>query len=51
VKHVSATDLQVVPPVTKRLACGDVGSGAMASPEDIAATCQQALLGAGFRFG
>jgi hypothetical protein len=28
--------VRVVPPVTKRLACGDVGVGAMAAPADIA---------------
>lgn len=32
------TDLgvQVVPPISKKLACGDIGAGALASPEDIA---------------
>lgn len=29
-------DVKVVPPVSKTLACGDVGIGAMASPESIA---------------
>lgn len=33
----------VVPPVGKRLACGDVGVGAMAAPEDIAAAVAAAL--------
>jgi phosphopantothenoylcysteine decarboxylase len=33
----------VVPPVSKRLACGDVGNGAMAAPADIAAACAAAL--------
>mmetsp|Transcript_24667 Transcript_24667/g.44391 ORF Transcript_24667/g.44391 Transcript_24667/m.44391 type:complete len:108 (-) Transcript_24667:1108-1431(-) len=35
--------VQVIPPVTKRLACGDVGVGAMASPEDIAAEVRRVL--------
>lgn len=35
--------VEVVPPVGKRLACGDVGLGAMAAPEDIAARCVEAL--------
>ena len=30
------TDVQVVPPVSKTLACGDVGIGAMAEPSNIA---------------
>ena len=33
----------MVPPVSKRLACGDVGEGAMASPADVAAAVQAAL--------
>ncbi len=33
----------MIPPVSKRLACGDLGQGAMAAPEDIAAACQRAL--------
>jgi phosphopantothenoylcysteine synthetase/decarboxylase len=33
----------VIPPVGKRLACGDVGLGAMAAPEAIAAACVEAL--------
>lgn len=37
----------VIPPVSKRLACGDVGSGGMASPEDISAACRAALMAAG----
>jgi phosphopantothenoylcysteine synthetase/decarboxylase len=32
-----------VPPVGKRLACGDVGLGAMAAPDDIAAAALRAL--------
>ncbi|WIA34321.1 hypothetical protein OEZ86_012660 [Tetradesmus obliquus] len=38
----------VVDPVSKTLACGDVGQGAMASPETIAAACEVALQGLGF---
>jgi phosphopantothenoylcysteine decarboxylase len=37
----------VVPPVAKRLACGDVGAGAMAAPADVAAACRAALGEAG----
>ena len=33
----------VVSPVSKTLACGDVGVGAMAAPADIAAAVQAAL--------
>ena len=32
---------KVVPPVSKRLACGDVGTGGMAAPADIAAAVRQ----------
>ncbi|KIZ05704.1 putative phosphopantothenoylcysteinedecarboxylase [Monoraphidium neglectum] len=39
---------QVIPPVGKRLACGDVGLGAMAAPEDIAVACIEAM---GRRYG
>jgi phosphopantothenoylcysteine decarboxylase len=39
--------LQVVPPVSKRLACGDVGTGGMAAPADVAAAVQQQLAAAG----
>lgn len=38
----------VVPPVSKRLACGDVGAGAMAAPADIAAACRQQLRSTSF---
>ncbi|KAG2446273.1 hypothetical protein HXX76_000862 [Chlamydomonas incerta] len=37
----------VVAPVSKRLACGDEGTGAMAAPETIAAACRAALQRAG----
>ena len=33
----------VLPPVAKKLACGDVGVGAMAAPADVAAACAAAL--------
>lgn len=33
----------VIEPVAKKLACGDVGLGAMASPEEIARRVQAAL--------
>ncbi len=35
--------LRVVPPVSKELACGDVGIGAMAAPGDIVAAVEQVL--------
>ncbi len=38
----------VVPPVAKQLACGDVGAGAMAAPEAIAAAVEAALASCGF---
>jgi len=33
----------VVPPIAKALACGDVGIGAMAEPEDVAVAVKGAL--------
>ncbi|KAF6265635.1 flavin mononucleotide-binding protein 3 [Scenedesmus sp. NREL 46B-D3] len=39
----------VIDPVSKKLACGDVGAGAMAAPESIAAACETALCGLGFQ--
>ena len=33
----------VVPPIAKALACGDVGMGAMAEPEDVAVAVKGAL--------
>jgi phosphopantothenoylcysteine decarboxylase len=41
--------VMVVPPVSKVLACGDVGNGAMASPEVIADACKAALGGMGYK--
>lgn len=38
----------VVDPVAKKLACGDVGNGAMAAPETIAAAVHKGLEGLGF---
>ena len=35
----------VVPPTSKRLACGDVGPGALADPADLLAACEAALRG------
>lgn len=35
--------VKVIPPVSKALACGDIGTGAMASPVDIAASVQSYL--------
>lgn len=39
----------VVDPIAKKLACGDVGQGAMASPESIASAVESALVAAGFQ--
>ncbi len=44
---VERIGVQVVQPVEKRLACGDVGSGAMASVADIVAAVRAALANAG----
>ena len=33
---------QVVPPVVKRLACGDTGAGGLAEPEDLLSACEAA---------
>ncbi|MBY0522491.1 MAG: phosphopantothenoylcysteine decarboxylase [Gemmataceae bacterium] len=38
-----ATKLRVVPPISKRLACGDIGVGAMASLDEIVAAVRCAL--------
>lgn len=35
--------VKVIPPVSKALACGDIGTGAMASPVDIATSAQSHL--------
>jgi phosphopantothenoylcysteine decarboxylase len=50
-KHLEACrelGAQVIPPIIKRLACGDVGNGAMAEPADVAVACAGALRDAGF---
>jgi phosphopantothenoylcysteine decarboxylase len=39
---------EVVPPVAKRLACGDVGEGAMAEPAEVARCVAAALARRGF---
>ncbi|GIL64028.1 hypothetical protein Vafri_18017, partial [Volvox africanus] len=41
--ELGGANVVVVPPVSKRLACGDEGTGAMAAPEDITARCRQVL--------
>lgn len=44
--HLDAVEklgVAVVPPMTKLLACGDVGNGAMATPEDISEVCKRLL--------
>jgi phosphopantothenoylcysteine decarboxylase len=49
-RHLTACEelgITIIPPVSKRLACGDVGSGAMASPEDILEACKAKLTAAG----
>lgn len=45
-KHIStcrSLGMHMVPPVSKRLACGDVGTGGMASPEAIVEYCRTFL--------
>jgi phosphopantothenoylcysteine decarboxylase len=41
--NAACPKLHVVPPVSKRLACGDVGVGAMAEVEEISAAVRQVL--------
>jgi phosphopantothenoylcysteine decarboxylase len=41
--NVHCAKLHIVPPVSKRLACGDVGVGALAGVEEIVAAVQAAL--------
>ena len=51
-KHLSACQdlgVIVVPPVSKKLACGDVGVGGMAPPETIVEMARQSLQQAGFQ--
>lgn len=36
--------IHIVPPIAKKLACGDVGVGAMAAPDDIVSATMQILL-------
>ena len=43
----SSSKLRIVPPVSKKLACGDVGVGAMASVAEIVAEVQTLLARAG----
>jgi len=40
--------MTLIPPVSKKLACGDIGVGGMASPEDVAAACKSQLHAAGY---
>jgi phosphopantothenoylcysteine decarboxylase len=42
--NVAAISLHVVPPQSKRLACGDVGVGAIADVKEIVQVVQSALL-------
>jgi phosphopantothenoylcysteine decarboxylase len=41
--NAHCTKLQIVPPVSKELACGDIGVGAMASLDQIVAAVDDAL--------
>lgn len=43
--ELTSLGVQVVGPISKTLACGDTGVGAMAEPSDIAARCVEALMG------
>ena len=47
-REAAALGVRVVPPVSKRLACGEVGAGGMAEVGDVAAACAAALREAGF---
>jgi phosphopantothenoylcysteine synthetase/decarboxylase len=40
--------VQIIPPVVKQLACGDMGTGGMASPQAIVDACKERLVAAGF---
>lgn len=46
--EIDALGVQLVPPVSKRLACGDIGNGAMAEPATIEACVREALLDGSF---
>jgi phosphopantothenoylcysteine decarboxylase len=46
--ELTALGVIVIPPVAKKLACGDVGNGAMASVESILDACKQAAREQGF---
>jgi phosphopantothenoylcysteine decarboxylase len=35
INTISELGISLIPPITKRLACGDYGNGAMAEPSDI----------------
>jgi phosphopantothenoylcysteine decarboxylase len=45
--HAQAAGLRFVPPISKRLACGDVGVGAMAEVAEVVAAAHQLLLPGG----
>lgn len=47
-QKLSQLGVTVIDPVAKKLACGDVGTGAMAAPETVAAAAEAALIGLGF---
>jgi phosphopantothenoylcysteine decarboxylase len=51
VAALAAIGVQVVPPVEKRLACGDVGTGAMASVADVVDAVRAAVARMGFATG
>lgn len=38
---------RIIPPVSKELACGDIGVGGLAAPEDIVKTVQETIKGPG----
>lgn len=40
---LSDLGVHMVPPISKKLACGDMGTGALAAPEDIARAVQERL--------
>lgn len=43
IRKLKQLGVQTIDPVSKALACGDVGTGAMASPDHIAETVKSSL--------
>eukprot|EP00878_Enallax_costatus_P005980 GHUV01006272.1.p1 GENE.GHUV01006272.1~~GHUV01006272.1.p1 ORF type:complete len:201 (+),score=72.17 GHUV01006272.1:222-824(+) len=47
--RIQQLGVTVVDPIAKKLACGDIGQGAMAAPEAIAKAVEAALVASGFQ--